>query len=974
MLGSRGQIVLPIAAACVVLGAAQHADAQTAAASGPANAQPAAPTSAAASQLSEVVVTGSRISNASISSPTPLTVFGRAQIEQTAPSTVDDVLNEIPQLKPDSGPTQIQRNTGALTLGQSLPDLRGLGAQRTLLLIDGQRPVPTNENGTASTSIVPVGLVERVDVVTGGASAAYGSDAVAGVVNIVLNDHLEGLRGSVFGGMSQEGDNAEKGLDLAGGFSRMGGRLHVVGGIDYDDNRGVGNIFSRDWSALQYGNSGFPMTAPGNRPAGMPANFWAQGVEYATQTPGGFINSATTSTGAPTKVLNGLAFSPNGSTYLLPRGPIYGNLMTDSTSNPVAGPMAQWNLQVPLKQAASLARATFDVSDSEQVFLQASYAWSNAFSFSQYHQTPNDIVLASNPYLPASVQSLMLADGISQFNMGRVDTEWLGTSGDDTSRTAQIMTGIKGKIGRFRWDTSYTYGRSQLDSKIYGTRQANLAAAEYPVLDASGNIVCGPLSTNPNFGPKYLSGTVQPSLVQPGCVPVDPFGAGNISRAAINYVSGWEYTSDVMVRHDAAANISGRLFDMPAGAVQGATGVEYRYDSLAQSTDALQQLGLYSVGNLKPFSGNQSVAEGYAEVDLPLLKDLPLVKSLGLNAAARYAHYRTSGGATTWKLGAVWKPVESLLFRVTKSRDIRAPDLYSLYNSGGFALQGSYTNPFNGQSARLPQTTTGNPDLKPEVGNTLTLGATFHASEGPLSGFGLSVDYYSIKIRDVIASVAATTSLQNCYEGLKAYCSAITFDNSTFGIADVLSEPFNQSLLDAKGIDIQADYRHDLAPLGLPGAIAVALYATNVERLATTIAPGSPSINYAGYAGIGQGAPKWVLNALVDYRLKRVTAGVQVHGFTAVGYSPNYVGPGQPGYDPASSSSISQNSTAGLAYVNLNGAYDLGHGGNYQLFFHIDNLLNRDPPPYAIAMFNLGGNPYDYIGRTFKLGVRFDFF
>jgi len=928
----------------------------------------------APASVEEVVVTGSRIQNPSMSSPTPLTVIGEAQIKQASPSTVDDVLQTIPQLRQDSGPNQVTRNTGSVSTGQSTADLRGLGAQRTLVLIDGQRPVPTNAQGTTSTSIIPLGLVSRVDVVTGGASAAYGSDAVAGVVNFVLKDRLEGFQGSVFAGVSQQGDNKDIGASLAGGTSALDGRLHLVGGLDYDNNKGIGNIYSRDWSQVEPGNSGTPLSFGASRPAGTPALGWANGVEYATQTPGGVINTARTAAGGTSTILNQLAFNPDGSVSPLLRGPVFGNLMINSSSNHIATPIAQWQLKEPLEQLSTLGRATYDISDDTQAFVQLNYARSHVFAVSQYHQTATDTILASNPYLPAGIKALMTANNLASFDMGRVDTEWLGTSGDNISSTFQAMTGIKGKVfDKFHWDLSYAYGRSVIDSHVYGTREANLAAAEYAVTDASGNIVCGPLATNPNFATARLTNTIQTALVQPGCVPLNPFGAGNSSAAARAYVAGIEYTTDTMLRHDVAANISGPLFDLPAGPLDVAAGAEYRYDGLTQEADALQVLGVYSSGNNKPFSGHNSVKEAYAEVQAPLLKDLTLVKSLGLNAAVRYTDYETSGGVTTWKVGGTYEPVDGLRFRITRSHDIRAPALFDLFSTGAFSATGSFTNPFNGQSSRLPQQTAGNPNLVPEKADTFAVGGTYEARSGWLSGLHLSADYYRITVNDVIASVAATDILQRCFQGITTYCSAIQFDNSTFGIAKITVQPFNQSRLFVEGVDLEGGYRHDLEPLGLPGAINFTTYATYLKHLRTTDRPGPAGVTLdnAGYQG---GAPKWVVTSFLTYELKPVTIGLQMRAFTSIGFNPIDVGPGQAGYSPTLPNSINKNIFPGLAYFNLNGTYDFtAEGRNFQAFANINNLFDRTPPSYAIAAINLGGNPYDYVGRTFKVGLRFGF-
>ncbi|MCI3131088.1 TonB-dependent receptor plug domain-containing protein [Phenylobacterium aquaticum] len=924
--------------------------------------------------VDEVVVTGTRIQNSGMTSPTPLTVLGTEQIKQTAPSSADDILNQLPAFRPSSGPNQVQRNAGSISTGQSLANLRGLGSQRTLLLIDGQRPVPTNSSATTSTSIIPLELIKRVEVVTGGASAAYGSDAVSGVVNFVLKDRIDQLQGAVYAGQSSQGDNKEIGVSLADGFRLLNDRLQVVVGADYNKNDGIGNIYTRDWAAVEPGNSGTPISFGATRAAGTPAFGWAEGVEYATQTPGGVINTAKTATGATSTVLNQLSFNADGSTTKLVRGPVFGNLMINSSSNHIATPLAQWQLKQPLEQFSSMAKATYDINQDTTAFFQAGYATSNVFTKSQYHQTPTVTILATNPYLPAAMKALMAANNITQFDMGRVDTEWLGTTGDNTYETIQASAGLKGKVfQKFNWNLTYGYGKSLIDSQVYGTREANLAAAEYAVVDATGNIVCGSLATNPNFAANRLTNTITVANVQPGCVPLNPFGTGAPSAAARAYVAGIEYTKDQMLRHDLAFDLNGQLFDLPAGPVSFAAGAEYRRDSLRQTADALQQQGLYSSGNNKSYGGRETVKEAYLEVEVPLLADLPLVRSLGLNGAVRATDYKISGQVTTWKIGGTYEPIEGVRLRATRSRDIRAPSLSDLFLVGGISATGSFVNPFNGQSARLPVQTVGNPDLKAEEADTFAVGGTFQGRTGFLPGARLSVDYYKIKVNDVIASVSATDILARCYQGVQSYCSAIQFDSSSFGIAKVFVQPFNQSVLETEGVDYEVGYRTDLSALHLPGSVDMTVFATNLRHLKTTDRPG-PSGVTVDNAGVQGGSPKWVGSAYFNYRLDPFTVGVQVRAFSDIRYSALFIGPGEAGYSPTLSNSINKNVYPALAYVNLNGTYDFKVGERrYQVFANANNLFDTNPPAYAIAAINLGGNPYDYVGRTFKLGLRFGF-
>jgi outer membrane receptor protein involved in Fe transport len=422
-----------------------------------------------------------------------------------------------------------------------------------------------------------------------------------------------------------------------------------------------------------------------------------------------------------------------------------------------------------------------------------------------------------------------------------------------------------------------------------------------------------------------------------------------------------------------ALNLTGSLITLPAGPVSFATGVEFRRDTLDQTVDPLQQLGLYSSGNNKAYSGKETVKEGYAEVEVPLLKDMTGFQALGLNGAVRYTDYKISGSVTTWKVGGTWEPVSGLLLRVTRSRDIRAPSLSELFSIGGVSATGSFVNPFNGQSARLPVQTVGNPNLTPERADTFSFGGTFQARSGPLSGLRLSADYFHIKVRDVIASVGATDILQRCFQKVQAYCSAITFDNSAFGISKVFVQPFNQSVLLAEGEDFELGYRTDLDRFGLPGALEFNAFATHLAHLKTTDRPGPLGITIDN-AGVQAGSPKWVGSAFLNYRLDPITVGLQMRAFSSIRYSALFFGPGEDGYDPAASTSLNKNVFPGLVYFNLNGTYDFKRGDDrFQVFANVNNLFDKDPPAFAIAAINLGGNPYDYVGRTFKVGVRFGF-
>ena len=225
----------------------------------------------------------------------------------------------------------------------------------------------------------------------------------------------------------------------------------------------------------------------------------------------------------------------------------------------------------------------------------------------------------------------------------------------------------------------------------------------------------------------------------------------------------------------------------------------------------------------------------------------------------------------------------------------------------------------------------------------------------------------------MIASVGATDILTRCFQGVTTYCPAIQFDNSTFGIAKVFVQPFNQSILEAEGLDIEAGYRTDLDKIGLPGSVDAVVFATHLAHLKNTDRPGPTGVTVDN-AGAQAGSPKWVVSAYLNYRLDPITIGIQARTFTKIRYSPLFFGPGEDGYNPALSTSINKNIFPSLVYFNLNGTYDIHRGDDrFQIFANVNNLFDKDPPAFAIAAINLGGNPYDYVGRTFKVGVRFGF-
>ena len=570
----------------------------------------------------------------------------------------------------------------------------------------------------------------------------------------------------------------------------------------------------------------------------------------------------------------------------------------------------------------------------------------------------------------------MTSAGVDRIDIGRANTEWGGLATNFDTNVARFAAGLRGRVfDDWRWDFYVQVGDTKSEQRTVGSRVSNFLAAQYAVRDASGAIVCGPLASNPNFAPSRLAASIDPNLVTPGCAPFNPFGVGAPSQAAIDYVSGIEAT-DVSIRQDVAAiNLSGSPLSTLAGPVDVAAGFEIRRDKLSQVADPLQILGIYSTLNAKSYGGENTVTEGYLEFGLPLLRDAPFAKSLDFNAAVRRANYETSGLVTTWKAGVSWELNDTLRLRLMQSRDIRAPSLNELFSIGGVTSSGIfYVNPFTNVSSRLANTASGNPNLRPEVADTFTAGVIAQPRWGWTAGLRLSIDYYSIELKDVIASTTAIDVLTRCYAGLQDYCAAIQFDSTPFGVRNISISPLNQAVQRTNGVDFELAYRVPEAIV--PGRLNIRALATYVDDLERVDRGGGDTLvtsDTAGSAGAPgtPGVPTWSGDVFIDYRFEPVTLGVQLRTFAPLKYDNKLFGPDDGArYNPASSDSINITRFPSLAYVNLNAAYDVGK--KFQLFGVISNLLDQDPPYLSLAAINSGGNPYDWVGRSAKLGVRFD--
>ena len=961
--------------AAVVWGGAVHGQA------------PAASSGAVAGEaLEEVVVTGTRLQAAGFAAPTPVTVMSGELIETRGFTTATDAMNELPAFRNTTGTTR--GTAGSFGVGQGILDLRGLNANRTLVLVDGRRHVPNNVvgniAGTWDTNVLPVGLIERTEVVTGGASAAYGSDAVAGVVNFILNDRLEGFKATLQYGVSQESDANRYQANTAYGASFAGGRGSFIVGLDYSKADDAGGQRSRDW-----GRRGvFAYNLPANRAAGLPAIFIGENVTTSIP-PGSLITAcAQGAANLPVCPLANLTFNNAGQPVPFQFGTNRGGIMMVGGDNTDYYFNRNQRLQVEFDRYSTLGRVNYDFTDETSGWAELSggrfHVESNTID---YYNAGTIVIQRNNPFIPAALGAQMDAGGITRLNLARMNyAQRKGLSAGNVNQFTQAAVGMKGKIvGDWNWDGYVSSGRSEFYYRPRGlTLIPNYLAALYVVPGAGGAPTCGPIATNPMFlalpAPQRAAFT---ALVTPGCVPFNPFGPTAESNAAIDYVAPQSTQSlTVWEQQVAALNLSGSPFDTWAGPASLAAGIEWRDDkvktTLSAEDTARTAASAFNAANPQAGAGAQSVKEGFVEIGLPVLADRPAAASVDLNAAVRFTQYSVAGDVTTWKGGVTWDVNEAVRLRATKSRDIRAPNIPELFYRGndGFAVA---TNPITGGSNTINTAALNNRNLKPEEADTLTVGLVLQPTWA--QGLRASIDYYNIEVKGAIGAIPFSNIVSGYFlQNRQDYAQYFTFDaTAASGFTRVDSPQLNLNRQETSGVDLNLDYRLPANTFGLPGAFAVNLAASYLNNLETFDATGT------SLGDQSRVIPKYRATANFNYRLGRFGTTLTSRYTSGFHYGVFFIGPDEPGYNPALPNTINDNTLPSAVYFSLQSEFALRDDGDSKVVAYvvIDNLLDKDPGGIPSILDAIGApagsavgatyNPFDPIGRYFKAGVRASF-
>jgi len=948
-------------------------------------AQTAAPTEAAT--VAEVIVTGSRIARQDYSASSPVVTVGQQALEKSGAVTLDTTLKQQPQFVASTGATTNSNGNG----GQANIQLRGLGRQRTLVLMDGRRLPAANSDGSVDVNAIPTALIESAEIITGGASAVYGSDAVAGVVNIRMKRKFDGIELDAQYGVSGKGDAKDYKISLAGGGTFADDRGSSVFSAEYA-NRNLIYISDRDFSV------------GASRDSVLPTGL----VSFATNAPtqaaidGVFAKYGVAAAGV-VKATNAFGFNKDGTLFSTGQTVQNFKTPTDPSLYFVGASAVQADgrrfryLQLPLETYSFFNRTSYDFTESLHGFAQLLYA--NSVGATQVQPIPGPssassgvpLVPVTNPFIPGDLRTLLAAraNPTAAFALSKRFDASGPRINRNTNDTFQLIAGLDGKlpIMDWRWDVSGTFGRNKIETlkENYPSRSALQTLLN--AADGGASICAGGFN---------------------------PFGDNPISAACNAYINKRLLSVQAIEQRIVEANVQGGLFTLPAGQVRFAVGSEYREDYYRSDPDALSASGDIIASSGTFFEGTVDTKEAYAELLIPILKDLPLAREVSIDLGGRISDYNTVGSVKTYKADATWKMFDALTFRGGYERAIRAPNIGELYTpvvrgvsviglAGALGsgdpcdINGAYRKGANGAQVRalclatgVPAslidtytfaqqsagtTSGGNPKLTEETADTFSVGAVWRPNLpwDLVNNLSVSLDYYNIDLQNAVGTITAPLTLARCFNATGAtnpgysasnpFCGLVS-RNSDGTIDTVVAQSLNLGGYKTAGVDLQIDWRFDTSAVGLGdgGRINVNVLTAYLDTFKIKSLPGDSFLEYAGTIGNSQidvnaiSRPKWKTNVSADYVNGPVTVGVT---WRYIGKMANAANVGATNPTAVGAPSVN--------YVDLSARYRLSE--RIELWGAATNVGDKQPPVYpAVGSTDLA--TYDVIGRRFTVGVK----
>ncbi|GAA5445772.1 vitamin B12 transporter BtuB [Microbulbifer sp. NBRC 101763] len=908
-----------------------------------------------ATLVEEVIVTGSRITRSNLEAATPITTVNSESIEFSGMVNSADVLRSLPATGV-SGISSSNSNFFTSGAGINTVELRNLGEDRTLVLVNGRRYV----SGVAGTSAVdwntiPTELIERVEVITGGASAIYGSDALAGVINVILKDDFEGVSITSSHGETVEfGDDQTDRFNITAGGNFDDGKGNAVISMTYTDQKGV---LARDRKNTEVDD--------------IATCRLTQNIDDCQDSTAPFYSSYSE---------HGRFFVPStGDSYVVDGGQVV----------PWDQEKYGFNRQnfrrytVPTERYLISSNLNYQINDSLEAFIETTFARTETQSeIEPYPHSNDDLFITGisvdNPFVPDDLRAAVVAEGDDVIEYFRRTTELEQRGSFAERQTFRGLVGLRGEFNDWNWDAYF--GQGQMQDSQRGTGQLNISNfrnALDATVDGDGNIVCA-----------------DAAAVAEGCVPINLFGYGAISADAAKYVTAPSIRDQRTKQTFGGINISGELFELPSGPLSLAAGLEYRDEYAADFPDALTRTGQNAGNKEEPTEGSFDATELYVEVEAPILSGLPGVQELSVGAAYRYADYSTVGNTDAYTARVSWVINDDLRVRGQYARAVRAPNISELFAPGGESF-GAVSDPCNGVTATttgtiaencraipavaariadqgvfdLTQTeiqgtggfvNQGNGNLDPETSDSYTLGVVFDRDLG-IGSLSVSVDWYNIEIENLIDTVGRQTSVDYCFNSTSYpnnFCDFIVRDTSGADfqlgeITEVNSGYINEGSLETEGVDVQVQWGMELGS----GQLDLSLvYGHIIDYTETKFGEGDELV---GEVGISEN--EWV--ATVNYSLDRLM----------VQWETSFIGDAVPDL----SNDLYNFEVGTYVTHDLYASYQFTDSISANL--GINNVLDEEAP---VILTGIPGNTtghdtaaavYNDIGRSAFVGVRMEF-
>ncbi|HVI56298.1 MAG TPA: TonB-dependent receptor [Luteibacter sp.] len=918
-------------------------------------------TASEAKTLEGVTVTGSRIRRVDAETANPVITLDRAAIEATGKPTLGDLVQELPSIAGNA--TNPNTNNGGGT-GASTVSLRGLGEKRTLILVNGVRLAYNDINA------IPAGMIERIEVLSDGASAVYGSDAIGGVVNFILRDRYDGVQVSSDFGTSKRSDGDRRNFALTAGHT--GSNYSVIAGLSYSD------IDAVSAAARNYSKDALYLVDSTSVKQGSSA------------TPGGSVNfndgSAASQALAASSGCSRVTLNP-GVAGQTGRGDFHCYASGDSYN------YQPYNLlQTPQKRTNAFVLGKYQITPDVQAYLNGYFSKTKSSSVIApipiFANGDNFLVSANSYYNPFGVNfGTDRTTGTSYNDLNTRATVLGNRSYQYNTYNLQLNPGLRGSFGNstWQWDADINYGRVRQISRNNGFLDYDKfnQAVGPSFRDTNGTVRCG---------------TAGNAIA--GCTPLDIFNLNSASSlATLQSMIVNPSVSTVYTVKQFEANANGDLFDLPAGTVSLASGFSYRKESTSTQADPLwtaDENGLCGVIEYcgTTLAGSFNVKEAYAEALVPLLSDLPGIRSLNLTVGSRWSDYSTVGSKTNSKIALEWRPMDDLLLRGTVSQVFRAPNTTELYAgvagdsatandpcngyTGGHAaacanvpVDGSYRQADGQVSGKASGSVVAGYQLKPETGRSYDIGLVYDPHW--LEGLSLSIDSWKINLQDTISSVSAQTVLNQCYANPdSAFCPLIRRNGN--GTINYVAEPtVNLGKLWAAGTDVGLAYRFPESRYGKFNASLNGTYMKRYDINPDTTDTSSVVIHNAGIYTYSYGNfPRWRALGTLNWSLGNWSASWRLR----------YVGRTQVGSADLDQGLSADSDVPGVerkigAYVyhNVQVAYRV-EPWHTRIELGVDNLADKQPPLFFSNNVNNANTDvatYDLLGRYYWVRATVSF-